>query len=146
MRSVLNSGWTVMVLLLAGTYLLGFAGTTLADDGWPDNGASIADEYTQCFLVGGPLPNYTKCTHYDNCADVTNDPNLFSRNYRYARRFDSRPYGHCGASQGICTYYMNYPCAKLRIWASLLDCDANSTGTGVSYQEVTITIVDGCRP
>jgi hypothetical protein len=145
-RSLLNSGWTVMVMMLSGTYLLGFAGTAMAED-YPPSGPATEISDQVCMGVGTP-ENPTSCTHYNTqpCQDTINDPNFDDiRPLRWVKRTHHRFYGVCQIHINSflpCWAYQNYPCAKLRIWSTGAQCADDDT----SYQTIIITKPSGCTP
>jgi hypothetical protein len=116
MRSVLSSGWTDLVLLLAGTYLLGFAGTAMATD-WQNQGQQTTQSNRKCVALtywGG------SCTNFDNlsCYDRNPAPNITGcTGYRYFKRSDFRPHGNCELSiTSTCLEAAWYHCAHLQFY------------------------------
>jgi hypothetical protein len=146
MRPVINSGWTVITLLLAGTYLLGFAGSAMAED-WPPNGGVLTYKDLHKCMLQGTEENPASCTHYEpnTCADKNNDPNLSNAcpGYRWIKRVDMRKYGLCQASaSGSCDEYEKFYCAKLRMWEYSTDCRDNFN---LDICEIWVYIA-GCNP
>ncbi len=150
MRAFLNSTWTPLSLLLAGAYLLAFAGVAWAID--PPGGPPIrVVDSSSCEPEGTPA-NPKSCTHYTttDCIDKLNDPNVAGvcGTARWIKVHHIYLYGLCKPRTNTSSQcsITNPTCAVLKFWTQLQDCADNVMYKPNEPCWLYVYLVDSCVP